>query len=112
VQLLTEAKNEATTLFYNLEASIKESASVLSKELKLEIKEKAVALKSALADPKISISDLRQKISAMQETMFALRMAVYSQQNPQTETESTPPPDGTSPKGSPQPATKSPKSAG
>ncbi|GAB4288811.1 MAG: molecular chaperone DnaK [Oscillatoriaceae cyanobacterium] len=112
VQLLAEAKNEATTLFYNLEASIKEYAPLLPKELKLEIKEKAVALKGALADPKISISDLRQKISAMQETMFAIRMAVYNQQNPQTETQSSAPPDGTSPQGSQKPATKSPKSTG
>ncbi len=111
VQLLAEAKNEATTLFYNLEASIKEYAPLLTKELKLEIKEKAVALKGALADPNITISDLRSKISAMQETMFALQMAVYSQQNPQTETDSSAPPDGTSPQGSQKPPSKSPKSA-
>ncbi|WP_199248774.1 molecular chaperone DnaK [[Phormidium] sp. ETS-05] len=112
VQLLAEAKNEATTLFYNLEASIKEYAPLLSKELKLEIKEKAVALKGALADPNITISDLRQKISAMQETMFSMQMAVYSQQNPQTETQSSAPPDGTSPQGSQKPTSQSPKSAG
>lgn len=82
---VAEAKSEAIALFNNLDSTVKEKVKLLSKELKLDIKQKAATLKEAIADPKVSLSDLRSKMSAFQETMFSVGIEVYTKENPEEE---------------------------
>lgn len=85
VQKIAELKNDAASIFYNLGAKVKENAGMLDKELKVEIREKAAALKAAIADPNIGVSDLRYKMSALQETLFSVGIAAEQEQNPSEE---------------------------
>lgn len=85
VQKIAELKNDAASIFYNLGAKVKENAGMLNKELKAEIREKAAALKAAIADPNIGVSDLRYKMSALQETLFSVGIAAEQEQNPSEE---------------------------
>ncbi|NER34557.1 MAG: molecular chaperone DnaK [Oscillatoria sp. SIO1A7] len=85
VQKIAELKNDAASIFYNLGAKVKENAGMLDKELKVEIREKAAALKAAIADPNIGVSDLRYKMSALQETLFSVGIAAEKEQNPPEE---------------------------
>lgn len=95
---IAEAKSEAISLFNNLDATVKDKVKLLSKELKLDIKQKAASLKEAIADPKVTLEELRERISAFQQTMFSVGIEVYSKTNssvtenpapnkPETETE-------------------------
>ena len=87
IQKIAELKNDAASIFYNLEAKVKENARALDKELKAEIREKAAALKAAIADPHIGVSDLRYKMSALQETLFSVGIAAEQEKNPSEEQE-------------------------
>lgn len=80
---VAEAKSEAIHLFNNLDSTVKDKVKLLSKELKLEIKQKAATLKEAIADPKVTLEDLRAKTSAFQETMFSVGIEVYTKENPE-----------------------------
>lgn len=84
---IAEAKSEAINLFNNLDSTVKDKVKLLSKELKLDIKQKAAALKEAIADPQVTIEDLRGKMSAFQETMFSVGIEVYAKENPEVEAE-------------------------
>lgn len=87
---IAEAKSEAIGLFNNMDSTVKDKVKLLSKELKLDIKQKAASLKEAIADPKVTLEDLREKISAFQETMFSVGIEVYTKatspgaENPET----------------------------
>jgi molecular chaperone DnaK len=84
---IAEAKSEAIHLFNNLDSTVKDKVKLLSKELKLDIKQKAGALKEAIADPKVTLEDLREKTSAFQETMFSVGIEVYTKENPEEDAE-------------------------
>ncbi len=87
---IAEAKSEAIGLFNNMDSTVKDQVKLLSKELKLDIKQKAGSLKEAIADPKVTLEDLREKISAFQETMFSVGIEVHTKEtspaaeNPET----------------------------
>jgi molecular chaperone DnaK len=78
---IAEAKSEAISLFNNLDSTVKDKVKLLSKELKLDIKQKAASLKEAITDPKVTLEDLRAKISAFQETMFSVGIEVHTKEN-------------------------------
>ncbi len=84
---VAEAKSEAINLFNNLDSTVKDKVKLLSKELKLEIKQKAATLKEAIADPKVNLEDLREKMSAFKETMFSVGIEVYTKENLEAEAE-------------------------
>lgn len=87
---IAEAKSEAISLFNNLDATVKDKVKLLSKELKLDIKQKAASLKEAIADPKVTLEELRERISAFQQIMFSVGIEVYSKTNsPVTENSTT-----------------------
>lgn len=84
---VAEAKSEAINLFNNLDSTVKDKVKLLSKEIKIEIKQKAATLKEAIADPKVSLEDLRSKMSAFKETMFSVGIEVYTKENTEAEAE-------------------------
>ena len=84
---VAEAKSEAISLFNNLDSNVKEKVKLLSKELRLDIKQKAATLKEAIANPKVTLEDLREKMSAFQETMFSVGIEVYTKEQLEAEEE-------------------------
>ncbi len=84
---VVEIKNQAESLFYNYKATLKDNMALLSDELKAELKERAKQLKAALENKNIEVEDLKQRMSAFQETLFSVGIAVYQQSNSSEEEE-------------------------
>ena len=76
-----ELRNKADNLFSSYESTIRDNGEFVSDSLKDQANEKVAELKTAIADPKISIEDLTQKVDALQQILFAIGAAVYSSLN-------------------------------
>jgi len=74
---LIELKNQADSLFYSYESTLRDNAELISPDLAAEAKAKVSALKSALADPKVSLDDVRQRLDSLQQTLFSIGASVY-----------------------------------
>lgn len=84
---LAEIKNQAESLFYNYKATLKDNVALLSDELKAELKDRGKQLKAALENKTIDVEELKQRMSAFQETLFSVGIAVYQQSTPPEEEE-------------------------
>lgn len=84
---VAEIKNQAESLFYNYKATLKDNVALLSDELKAELKERGKQLKAALENKTVEVEELKQRMSAFQETLFSVGIAVYQQSNPSEEEE-------------------------
>ncbi|MCT7964464.1 molecular chaperone DnaK [Laspinema sp. D1] len=84
---VAEIKNQAESLFYNYKATLKDNVALLSDELKAELKDRAKQLKAALENKTVEVEELKQRMSAFQETLFSVGIAVYQQSNPVEEEE-------------------------
>ncbi|MBW4420203.1 MAG: molecular chaperone DnaK [Myxacorys californica WJT36-NPBG1] len=74
---LVELKNQADTLFYSYETTMRDNSEFINNELKVQANEKVAGLKAAIADPKISIEDMKERLDALQQTLFTIGSAVY-----------------------------------
>lgn len=74
---LVELKNQADTLFYSYETTMRDNSEFINNELKVQANEKVAGLKAAIANPKISIEDMKERLDALQQTLFTIGSAVY-----------------------------------
>ncbi len=95
-----ELKNQADSLFYSYESTLKDNGEFISAELKADAEAKAEELRAAIANPRIGIDDMRQQIENFQQTLFVIGAAVYQQANrsrdeysDSAETVAAPPPE-------------------
>ncbi|NJR48275.1 MAG: molecular chaperone DnaK [Leptolyngbyaceae cyanobacterium CSU_1_3] len=72
-----ELKNRADTLFSNYESTMRDNGDRISETLKEQANKKVMELKAVISDPKISVSDLEQRIDALQQVLFAIGADVY-----------------------------------
>jgi molecular chaperone DnaK len=84
---LVELKNQADSLFYSYETTIKESGDLIREDLKAQGEQKKQLLQEAMADSSVSIEEVKQQLDDFQQTLFAIGAAVYQQASPSTETE-------------------------
>lgn len=84
---LVELKNQADSLFYSYETTIKESGDLIREDLKSQGEQKKQLLQEAMADSSVSIEEVKQQLDDFQQTLFAIGAAVYQQAAPATETE-------------------------
>lgn len=82
---VVELKNQADSLFYSYESTLKDNGEFISEELKAEAVQKAAELRAAIADPRISLEDMRQQLENFQQTLFVIGAAVYQQANRSTD---------------------------
>ena len=78
---VVELKNQADSLFYSYESTLKENGELIGEELKAEAMAKAQELTAAIADTRISFEEMRQVIESFQQTLFAIGATVYQQAN-------------------------------
>ncbi len=78
---VAELKNQADSLFYNYETTLKEHSALLSEEMKAIASEKAQTLKQAIEDPSISVEDMKLYLDDFQQTLLTLGASVYQQVN-------------------------------
>ncbi len=84
---LVELKNQADSLFYSYESTLKESGDLVREELKAQGEQKKQELQAAMADSSISIEEVKQRLEDFQQTLFAIGAAVYQQASPSLEAE-------------------------
>ncbi|HEY9858595.1 MAG TPA: molecular chaperone DnaK [Candidatus Obscuribacterales bacterium] len=76
---VVELKNQADSLFYSYESTIRDNGALISDDVKAQAKERAVELQAALADRSISFEEMKQRLDTFQQTLFAIGAAVYEQ---------------------------------
>lgn len=79
---LVELKNQADSLFYSYEGTLKESGDLVREELKAQGEEKKQELQQAMADSSISIEEVKQRLEDFQQKLFEIGAAVYQQASP------------------------------
>jgi molecular chaperone DnaK len=84
---LVELKNQADSLFYSYEGTLKESGGLVREELKAQGEEKKQELQEAMADSSISIEEVKQRLEDFQQKLFEIGAAVYQQASPSVDVE-------------------------
>lgn len=82
---LVELKNQAESLFYSYESTLKDNADLVREDLKAQGEQKKQQLQAALKDPSIALEDVKQQLEAFQQTLFTIGAAVYQQSAPDLE---------------------------
>jgi len=76
---MVELRNQADTLFYSYESTLKDNGNLISERLKAQTTAKAAELKVALNDAAITVEAVKQKLNDFQQTLFAIGANVYNQ---------------------------------
>ncbi|MGC1216572.1 MAG: molecular chaperone DnaK [Phormidesmis sp.] len=76
---VAELQNKADALFYSYETTLRDSASVISEELRAQAEAEAEALRAAVAAKNAQPADLKQKLDALQQTIFNIGAGIYRQ---------------------------------
>jgi molecular chaperone DnaK len=76
---MVELRNQADTLFYSYESTLKDNGNLIGERLKAQATAKAAELKVALNDTAITVEAAKQKLNEFQQTLFAIGANVYNQ---------------------------------
>lgn len=76
---VVELKNQADSLFYSYESTLNDNGELVAEDIKTQANKKATAVRAALANPSISVEEIKQQIDDFQQTLFAIGAAVYQQ---------------------------------
>lgn len=82
---VVEMKNQADSLFYSYEATLRDNGDFISNELKTQAAEQVAQLRAAIANSKTSREELQAQLNALQQTLFAIGAAVYEGVDPTTD---------------------------
>lgn len=76
-KLLVELKNQADSLFYSYETTLRENAELIGDDLKAEGAQHVMALKEAISDSRITVEEMRLRLDALQQTLLHIGASVY-----------------------------------
>jgi len=76
-QQLVELRNQADVLFANYETTLRENGDLIAEEYKAQAMEKVAELRAAIANRNIPVDDMKERIDALQNALFALGSALY-----------------------------------
>lgn len=76
-QKLVELRNQADSLFYSYETTMRDNAEFISEELKVQAGEKVAELRAAIADRSITVELMKDRLDALQQTLLAIGTSVY-----------------------------------
>jgi molecular chaperone DnaK len=79
---LVELKNQADSLFHSYETTLKENGDSVSDTLKEQAYGKIVQLRSAIADSKVSINEVKTHLDELQQLLYTIGTAVYQNAEP------------------------------
>lgn len=79
---LAELRNQANTLLYSYESTLRDNASLISEELEQQVKQRVNEVKLAIGDDKMTPEIMKHKLEALQQALLTLGTAVYQQTNP------------------------------
>ena len=78
---ISQLKNQAETLFYSYQSTLKQNTNVIGDDLKTQATQKINKLRHAFANPNSSVEQIKQLIESFQQTVLAVGAAVYQQVN-------------------------------
>jgi molecular chaperone DnaK len=82
---LVELKNQAESLFYSYESTLKDNADLVREDLKAQGEKKKQQLQAALKDPSMAVEEVKQQLESFQQTLFTIGAAVYQESAPDLE---------------------------
>ncbi len=82
---LVEFRNQADSLFYSYESTLKDNSELVREDLKARGEQKKEELLASLNDPEVSIEQVKQQLDDFQQTLFAIGAAVYQQASGEVE---------------------------
>ncbi|MGA7935777.1 MAG: molecular chaperone DnaK [Kovacikia sp.] len=74
---LVELRNQADSLFYSYETTLRDNGEFISDSLKTQAVEKVAELKAAIADSSVTVEEMRQRLDALQKTLLDIGASVY-----------------------------------
>ncbi len=87
---LVALRNQADTLLYSYETTLRDNAEFITDEMRTQATQKVAELRGALADRSSSVEILQSRIDDLQQTLLSIGEAVYLQaQQPPAEEEAT-----------------------
>ncbi|MBW4657407.1 MAG: molecular chaperone DnaK [Drouetiella hepatica Uher 2000/2452] len=75
-------RNQADTLFYTYESTLRDNAAFISDDLRADAAQRIAGLRAAVSDRTIEVEVLRQYLDALQQSLLAIGEAVYNQAQP------------------------------
>ena len=76
---LVEIKNQADSLIYSYETTLKDNGSLIREELKSQADQKKQQLEATFTDSSASVEEAKQRLDDFQQTLFAIGVDVYQQ---------------------------------
>lgn len=76
---VVDLKNQADSLIYNYEVTLKANGRLIGDDLKAEAKTALAKLRAAVANPDIGDEDMKQELDSFQQMLYTLGSAVYQQ---------------------------------
>ncbi|MCY7285684.1 MAG: molecular chaperone DnaK [Cyanobacteria bacterium CAN_BIN43] len=77
-QLVT-LRNQADSLFYSYESTLRDSADLITDDLKRSAADRVSDLRAALANRSVTVEEVKQCLDALQQTLYTLGESVYQQ---------------------------------
>lgn len=77
-QLVT-LRNQADSLFYSYESTLRDSADFITDDLKRSAADRVSDLRAALANRSVTVEEIKQCLDALQQTLYTLGESVYQQ---------------------------------
>jgi molecular chaperone DnaK len=82
---LVEFRNQADSLIYSYESTLKDNNELVREDLRAQGEQKKEELLASLNDPSVSIEQVKQQLDDFQQTLFAIGAAVYQQASGEVE---------------------------
>jgi molecular chaperone DnaK len=86
---IAELKNQAETLLYSYETTLRDNNELVSDSMKEQSADQAAVLRDAIADPSIRPDALQSALDALQQTLLSIGAAMYNQGEEQTSVSSS-----------------------
>jgi molecular chaperone DnaK len=95
---LVELKNQAESLFYSYESTLKDNGELIrenlqAKAMQVQAAEKMEEIQAAMTDDSIAVEEIKQKIDEFQQTLFAIGGFIYANATKGAEAEEFAPED-------------------
>ena len=74
---LVELKNQADSLIYSYETTLKDNGALIREELKTQAEQKRQQLAATFTDSSASVEEAKERLDDFQQTLFAIGAAVY-----------------------------------
>lgn len=76
---LATLRNQADSLFYSYESTLRDSADFITNDMRRTAGDRVSDLRSALANRSVTVNEMKQRLEALQQTLYAMGEAVYQQ---------------------------------